>query len=116
MEFTPTVLFALAAALGLGLVIGWFLRPARVVMTTPPDLDRERALNQAKQEALLERLQAHLSATESDLEAIQVRQTALLAELRGEPTQDAAAVSQEQPLSVQAPRDYADTRGQLGHS
>lgn len=115
MELTPTILFALAAALGVGLVIGWFIRPARVVMTTPPDLDRERALNQAKQEALLERIQEHLVATESDLAAVQERQNMLLAELRGEQTKSPSATP-DQPLSVQAPRDYAETRGQLGHS
>ena len=114
MELTPTVLIAIAIAGGLGILIGWLIRPARVVMTTQPDLDRERTLAQAEQDALMERIQGHLQATEADLFAIQARQTALIAELKGE-SAATVTVGLEQPALVQAPRDYADTRGQLRH-
>ena len=114
LELTPTVLIAIAIAGGLGILIGWLIRPARVVMTTPPDLDRERTLAQAEQDALMERIQGHLQATEADLFAIQARQTALIAELKGE-SAATVTVGLEQPALVQDPRDYADTRGQLRH-
>jgi len=62
----------------------------------------------------MERIQGQLQATEAELLAIQGRQAALLAELKGEPP-SASTVDVIPPTAVQAPRDYADTRGQLGH-
>jgi len=115
LELTPTLLIALVAACGLGIVIGWIIRPARVVMTTPPDLDRERTLTQAKHEALVERFQQHLVSTEQALEAVKTQQADLLAEIQGSPSNRLEAIT-ETNAEPRAPRDYADSRGQLGNS
>lgn len=111
MEITTTTLLIIALAFVIGAALGWVLRRPHVLATTPPDLEREKTLVEARHEALMDDIKTHLQETEQALHQLADKQAMLKATLDGEAID---VVSEPlDPAELGPPRDYADSRGQL---
>lgn len=97
----------------LGVCLDGFHVNQRPLSLPPPDLEREKTLAEAKHEALIDDIEAHLTATKDALIQLANHQEALATELRGDQNPiEVQPEPNEQEVNL-APRDYADTRGQL---
>lgn len=97
-----------------GGLVGWLLRQPKTVTVSPPDLEREKTLAEAKHQALMDDVEQHLASTQQALTALADRQAKLAAELNGEArTADTTNIESNDTDAISAPRDYADSRGQL---
>jgi len=87
-----------------GGLVGWLLRQPKTVTVSPPDLERERTLAEAKHQALMDDIDTDLAD----------RQAKLAGELNGEArTEITTDAESSETDAVLPPRDYAESRGQL---
>ncbi len=114
MELNALTLGLMVLIFFAGGLIGWLLRHPKTVTVSPPNLEREKTLAEAKHQALMDDIEQHLASTQQALNDLAGRQAKLAAELNGEArieiTTDTESTNTD---AIIPPRDYADSRGQL---
>jgi hypothetical protein len=97
-----------------GGLVGWLLRQPKTVTVSPPALEREKTLAEAKHQALMDDIEQHLASTQQVLTDLADRQEKLAAKLNGEVRAEIITDTESTDTdAIIPPRDYADSRGQL---
>lgn len=114
MELNALVLGSMLMVFFVGGFVGWLLRQPKTVTVSPPDLEREKTLTKAKHQALLEHIEQHLAATQQALMDLADRQAKIVADLNDEVRTEITTDTESNDTdTINPPRDYADSRGQL---
>ena len=114
MELNALTLGSMLMVFFAGGLVGWLLRQPKKITVSPPDLERERTLAEAKHQALMDDIEQHLASTQKALIDLADRQAKLTAEMNGEArTKITTDTESTETDTVLPPRDYAESRGQL---
>ncbi len=114
MELNALTLGSMLMVFFAGGLVGWLLRQPKTITVSPPDLEREKTLAEAKHQALMDDIEQHLASTQKALFDLADRQAKLAAEMNSEArTEITTDTESTETDTVLPPRDYAESRGQL---
>lgn len=114
MELNALTLGSMLMVFFAGGLVGWLLRQPKTVTVSPPDLEREKTLAEAKHQALMDDIERHLASTQQALTDLADRQAKLASDLNGEARTEITTDTESTDAdAIIPPRDYADSRGQL---
>ena len=113
-SFSTLVIFLLAGSFCLGVLVGLIWNRPRRVISVPPNIERERAIAEAKESQLIGLVEKHLVETELKLSELANQQSKMLANFDTQIRTPPDINKDETLKNIIPPKDYPDTHGQLG--